>query len=324
MKKSGLAILCLIMAFALAACNSQKNHSEKNKNELKVYTTVYPLKDFTEKIGGKYVNVSSIYPAGTDEHSFEPSQKDIIKMADSDLFFYIGYNLEGFVTKAKPILEQEGVHVNAIGETVHIEPSKHEKHSEERDSDEEAHNHSDEDGHDHGGVNPHLWLDPIYSKEMAASIKDELIKKMPDNKDYFEKNYNKLAGKLNQLDKTFKEAASSGKTNKIIVSHAAYGYWEDRYGIEQISVAGLSSTNEPSQKDLANIVKIAEENKLHYVIFEQNISSKQTDIIQKEINGKPLKLHNLAVLTAKDIKNKEDYFSIMESNAQTLKTALSD
>ena len=39
-------------------------------------------------------------------------------MAEADLFLYIGYNLEGFVTKAKPILEDEGVKTIAVGESV--------------------------------------------------------------------------------------------------------------------------------------------------------------------------------------------------------------
>ncbi|WP_409306065.1 metal ABC transporter solute-binding protein, Zn/Mn family [Peribacillus sp. SCS-155] len=304
----------------IAGCNSETGKTAKDGDVLKVYTTVYPLLDFTKKIGGKYVNVETVYPAGTDEHSFEPTQKDIIKMADSDLFFYIGYNLEGFVTKAKPILEQEDVTVKAIGETVAID--EHDGGHEE--TEDHAHEQGEDDGHNHGSINPHLWLDPIYANEMAASIKEELINKMPEQKEYFEKNYQELEGKLTDLDNTFKEAASFGTTHKIIVSHAAYGYWEERYGIEQISVAGLSSSSEPTQKQLENIIKTAEENKLRYVIFEQNTSSKLTKIIQKEIGAKPLKLHNLSILTDKDIDKKEDYFSLMESNANTLKTALSN
>ena len=35
-------------------------------------------------------NVKSIYPAGSNEHTFEPTQKDMMALADADLFFYIG------------------------------------------------------------------------------------------------------------------------------------------------------------------------------------------------------------------------------------------
>ncbi|MED3910624.1 zinc ABC transporter substrate-binding protein [Peribacillus simplex] len=308
MKIRALLSLFLVTALFLSACGNSKGESSKEtKDALDIYTTVYPLQYFTEAIGGEYVNVETIYPPGTDEHSFEPSQKDIVKMAESDLFFYIGYNLEGFVTKAEPILSKEGVSTIAVGETVHL------------DEDEHAH---EEDGHDHGGVNPHLWLDPIYSIDMAKTIKDELTKKMPEQEEYFNSQFNKLSEKLKALDEKFATTIESGRTNKIIVSHSAYGYWEERYGLEQIGVTGLTSSNEPSQKELGKIVTMAEEEDLNYVIFEQNISSKLTEIIQKEMGAKSLELHNLSVLTDKDIKAGEDYFSLMEKNIKTLQTAL--
>ncbi|MDM5220838.1 zinc ABC transporter substrate-binding protein [Peribacillus sp. NJ11] len=314
MKNRALLSLFLVTALFLSACGNSKGEStKKEKDTLDIYTTVYPLQYFTEAIGGEYVNVETVYPPGTDEHSFEPSQKDIVKMAESDLFFYIGYHLEGFVTKAEPILSKEGVGTVAIGETVHLDEEEHAH------EDEHAH---EEDGHDHGGVNPHLWLDPIYSIEMAKTIKDELTKKMPEQEEYFNSQFNKLSEKLKSLDEKFATTIESGRTNKIIVSHSAYGYWEERYGLEQIGVTGLTSSNEPSQKELGKIVTMADEENLNYVIFEQNISSKLTEIIQKEMGAKSLELHNLSVLTDKDIEAGEDYFSLMEKNIKTLQTAL--
>ncbi|MDM5360923.1 zinc ABC transporter substrate-binding protein [Peribacillus sp. ACCC06369] len=314
MKNRALLSLFLVTALFLSACGNTKGEStKKEKDTLDIYTTVYPLQYFTEAIGGEYVNVETVYPPGTDEHSFEPSQKDIVKMAESDLFFYIGYNLEGFVTKAEPILSKEGVGTVAIGETVHLDEEEHAH------EDEHAH---EEDGHDHGGVNPHLWLDPIYSIEMAKTIKDQLTKKMPEQEEYFDSQFNKLSEKMKSLDEKFATTIESGRTNKIIVSHSAYGYWEERYGLEQIGVTGLTSSNEPSQKELGKIVTMAEKEDLNYVIFEQNISSKLTEIIQKEMGAKSLELHNLSVLTDKDIEAGEDYFSLMEKNIKTLQTAL--
>ncbi|MGG0409305.1 metal ABC transporter solute-binding protein, Zn/Mn family [Peribacillus simplex] len=321
MKIRALLSLFLVTALFLSACGNSKGESskEETKDALDIYTTVYPLQYFTEAIGGEYVNVETVYPPGTDEHSFEPSQKDIVKMAESDLFFYIGYNLEGFVTKAEPILSKEGVSTIAVGETVHLDEDEHAHEEEHPHEDEHAH---EEDGHDHGGINPHLWLDPIYSIDMAKTIKDELTKKMPEQEEYFNSQFNKLSEKLKALDEKFATTIESGRTNKIIVSHSAYGYWEERYGLEQIGVTGLTSSNEPSQKELGKIVTMAEEEDLNYVIFEQNISSKLTEIIQKEMGAKSLELHNLSVLTDKDIEAGEDYFSLMEKNIKTLQTAL--
>ncbi|RFU66299.1 metal ABC transporter solute-binding protein, Zn/Mn family [Peribacillus glennii] len=337
--------LFLSIVLVLSGCGSGETQNKENKEVIKVYTTVYPLQDFTEKIGGKYVETETVYPPGTDEHSFEPTQKDIIKMADSDLFFYIGHNLEGFVTKAKPILEQEDVKVTAIGEKIQLENgdghseepgdehteehgTEHsEEHASEHDGEHAGDQHDGEheeegDGHDHGDVDPHIWLDPVYAQEMAELIKDALVSEMPKQRTYFEDNFSKVQQQLQKLDETFKNATANSRTDKIIVSHGAYGYWEDRYGIEQISVTGLSASSDPSQKQLQEIIKTAREHDIHSVIFEQNISSKLTAIIQKEIGARSLTLHNLSVLTEKDLKNGEDYFSLMNKNAETLKTAL--
>ncbi|WP_407406223.1 metal ABC transporter solute-binding protein, Zn/Mn family [Peribacillus sp.] len=301
-------------ALALTGCGKSEGKQKEDKDVLDIYTTVYPLEYFTETIGGEFVNVETVYPPGTDEHTFDPSQKDIVGMANSDLFFYIGYNLEGFVTKAAPILKGEGVTTVAVGETVSVD-----EHDEEHDHE---HGEPDDDGHDHSSVNPHLWLDPIYSIQMAETVKDELTKQMPEQESYFTLRFNELSDKLKALDKQFAKTIKAGRTNKVIVSHSAYGYWEERYGLEQIGVTGLTSSNEPSQKQLASIVSMAKDEDLHYVIFEQNISSKLTEIIQKEMGAEALEFHNLSVLTDKDIEAGEDYFSLMENNIKTLQTAL--
>lgn len=92
-----------MVGIILTACNADKTTSETNtdSNKINVYTTVYPLSFFAEEIGGDYVNVSSIYPPGSNEHTFEPTQQDMMKLADADIFFYIGLGLEGFVENAK-------------------------------------------------------------------------------------------------------------------------------------------------------------------------------------------------------------------------------
>ncbi|MBM7692981.1 zinc transport system substrate-binding protein [Peribacillus deserti] len=305
-------ILTIITAVLLTAgCSQAKEpNSEKVEGEdkINIYSTVYPLEYFANSIGGKYVKVSTVYPPGTDEHTYEPSQKDIIKMTEADLFLYIGHGLEGFVDKADDIFKSENVEMTAVGEKIDIPAVKEEEQHEE-------------DHHHHADVDPHIWIDPELAKQMALVVKDELVNKKPEKKEYFEKNYTELSAKLDQLDSRFRAAVKEADRKEIIVSHAAYGYWENRYGIEQISISGLSSS-EPSQKQLKQVVQTAKEHQIKYVFFEQNVSSKLTETIQKEVGAAPLKFHNLSVLTENDIKGKEDYFSLMNKNIAALKTAL--
>ena len=142
-------------------------------------------------------------------------------------------------------------------------------------------------------------------------------------KDEFEKNFEQLKAELVELDSKFKVMASNVPSKTFFVSHASFGYLADSYGLEQVAIAGLNSQSEPSQKQLAQIVKEAKDHNIHYVLFEQNVSSKLTDVVRKEIGAESLMLHNLGVLTVDDVKNNEDYFSLMEQNIETLKKALS-
>ncbi|MGG4488559.1 metal ABC transporter solute-binding protein, Zn/Mn family [Metabacillus idriensis] len=354
MKKTGLIMtLVLMMGSVLAGCaDSGNSSSEDGGDKLKVYATIFPIQDFAKKIGGDVIEVESVYPANSDAHTYEPSTKDMVAIAEAGAFIYSGFGLEGFADKATETLKSEDVKIIKAGEGIELADSSHseeghddhaheEEHSEEghdehaheeehseEGHDEHAHEeeHSeeghDEHAHDHGDKDPHIWLDPLLAVEMAENIKNGLTELQPESKEEFEKNFQTVKADLEKLDADFKESIAAADKKELLVSHAAYGYWEERYGIEQISVLGLSPTQEPSQKQLQTIVETAKEHNIRYVIFENNIDSKISDIVRNEIGAESLTLSNLETITEEDLKNKEDYFSIMKRNLETLKTAL--
>lgn len=311
-------ILSMLAVMLLLTACSGDEPKQQESGQIDIYTTVYPLQYFSEQIGGEFVNVSSIYPPGANEHTFEPTQKDMIALADADLFFYIGLGLEGFVENAKKTLANEHVKFVPVAENIDEEVLQ----TSTGHSHEELSEHEEEHDHHHGDIDPHVWLSPTISKDLALTIKNELVKQLPEQEDTFNKNYEQLAKRLDELDQQFKALADNASKKTFFVSHASFGYIAGNYGLTQIPVAGLNSQNEPSQKELAEIVDLAKQYDIHYILFEQNVSSKLTSIIQKEIGAESLMLHNLSVLTEEDIKNNEDYFTLMEKNLQTLEKAL--
>lgn len=359
----------LITALFLSGCGStqttENTNNQAEKEQLTIYTTIFPLEDFAKKIGGDSVKVESIYPPNIDAHTFEPSQKTMVNIAESDGFIYTGAGLEGFVDKAIEALKNENVklieaadrvtfikgsdehedeedhkdeHANSEHSDEHANEENHEDEhvdsehpdehaSEENHEDEHAnedvHNHTaDEENHNHGDLDPHIWLDPIRAITMAENIKHALVELKPEQEEAFERNFEELKSELEQLDKEFNDTIQNGKTKEIIVSHSAYGYWNDRYGLKQISIAGFAPNDGPSQKELQTIIKDAREKNIKYIIFEQNVPSKITDVVKNEIKAEPLTLHNLESITEQEAKNQEDYVSLMKRNIETLKKAL--
>ena len=339
MKKYLLYSFITLLALFTVACgkSTPTTGEPENPDALTVYTTVYPLTYFTQRIGGNNVHVESVYPAGSNEHTFDPTQKDMMDLADADLFFYVGLGLEGFVDNAKKTLANEDVTMVATADEVTDEElamsqGHEDEHGHEDDGHEEGHDEGDEEGHanednghenhDHGETDPHLWISPQISMKLASSIKNSLIEKDPKNEATYTKNYEALIAELEQLDADFKEMVDASSNKTFFVSHAAFGYLAGTYGLEQVAVAGLNSQDEPSQQELTEIVKLAKEKNITTILFEQNVSSNLTKVIQNEVGADAMTLHNLGVLTKEDIDNKETYFTLMEQNLETLKKAL--
>ncbi|PEJ53834.1 adhesin [Bacillus sp. AFS002410] len=310
MKFRKLAITTLLLTGTiLSACNKDtKQQSTKDKNKLTIYTTIYPLQDFAEKIGGKYVDVHSIYPTGVDTHDFEPTSKQIVKIANSDLFVYNGAGMEPFADKIKDALKNNNV--ASLEATKNIELIKS--------NEEEVH---EEDQHD---VDPHVWLDPSRAKIEAENIKDELIKLMPKNKEYFEANYDKIDGQFDELDSELRNLVLHSKRKDIVVSHAAYGYLEQHYGIKQIPITGLSPSQEPSQKELKNVVDFVNKHHVKYILFETFATPKVASVVKDETHAEILRLNHLATISEDDVKNHKDYFDLMQENVDTLDKALNN
>ena len=314
-----LLILFAIGILVLGGCSqaTQEDKNNQTDNEkIKIYTTIFPLQDFSEKIGGEFVEVENIVPAGSDAHSFEPTTKTMVKIAEGDAFIYLGTGIEGFADAViSAVKNEETAIVKASEDTPLIGAPKSSEDELEEENDEE---HAEEGG----DVDPHVWLDPGRSVQLAENIKNALIKINPSQQDYFEKNFQTLKANLEAVDSKFENMVKESKNKTFVVAHSAYGYWEDAYGLKQIGISGLSPSAEPSQKQLAEIIKTAEKAELDYILFEQNVETRVAEVIKREIGAETLTIHNLESLTEEDIQNNEDYISLMNKNIETLKLAL--
>lgn len=308
MKKMTMMIITVVFLL-LTACTNDAEQQE-SKAEMTIYTSIYPIEYFTQRIGMDKVYVKSVYPPGVDAHTYEPTAKTMTNIAKSDAFIYLGAGLEGFAESAADALENEDVQLVELGKEESLFSEVDEDHHE---------------GHDHGSESdkdPHIWIDPIRAKEMATYIKETLISLKPKYKDEFEQNYQALVADLDELHSDYEQVTNTANQKEIFVSHAAYGYWEQRYGLEQVSVNGISPNSAPSQRELERLIGEAKTKDMNYMIFEQNVSNKVASIIQKEVGAKPVTIHNLSVRTEENIENKEDYITIMRQNLDVLKKVL--
>lgn len=322
-----MACVVVVMLSACGNINKGENKDVSSKNKLKIYTTAFAFQSFTEQIGGKYVDVESIYPPGADMHTFEPTQKEMVNIAKGDLFIYSNQEMDPVAKKIAGSINNKDLKLALAANFTHDDLVINHGHEHEHEHEHEGHEHDhEEEGHDHeeGSEDPHIWLDPVLNKKMVKSIKDDLAKKDPQHKDYYENNYKQVVNDLDNINQRLTEVTEHPKRDTVVISHDSIGYLANRYGFKQEGVSGMNN-EEPSQRDLMNIVNNIKQTKQPYVLYEQNISSKVTDVIQKESNSTPLSFHNMATLSKEESKEGNiTYQSLMKRNIKSLDKALNE
>jgi zinc transport system substrate-binding protein len=324
--KKGLSVvLSFLVSVAIAGCGAAENPKPAPANggteKLKVYTSIYPLQYVAARIGGEHAEVVNIVPTGVEPHDFEPTAKDIVAMAEADVFVYNGSGFELWVDKAVEGLDKSKTTV--VNTTEGLELLKSEEHGHDEHAAETSGEAAEESHeHEHGEFDPHVWLDPTLLKAQAEKVKAALVQKDQAHSADYEKNFQQLAADLDQLDKEFKEMVAKAPKKEFMVSHSAFGYLAHRYGLEQVAISGFSPADEPSPSEMKELVEHAKEHNINYVLFETLVSPKVAEVIAREAGIKTATLNPLEGLTEEEAKAGKDYLSIMRDNLETLRTVL--
>ncbi|MCX9010707.1 MAG: metal ABC transporter substrate-binding protein [Candidatus Methanoperedens sp.] len=292
-KSAFTLILLIVLLVSLTGCVGLPKTGEK----INVVTSIYPLYEFSKRVGGEKANISVLVPAGAEPHDWEPGPQDVIKIESAHIFVYNGAGLEPYVGKI--ITKTESQKLIVVDSSEGIELIK-------------EGNTSD----------PHIWLDPVLAKHQVDAIEKAFIKADPDNSSYYTANAQALKHDLDALDANISKELAPAKKKVFITAHAAFGYFAKRYGLTQIAIAGLSPDIEPSPAKIAEIVRVAKEYKVRYIFFETLVSPRLSETIAKEAGAQTLVLNPIEGLTEDQIKQGENYFTVMRENLENLKIAL--
>ena len=319
----------------LGACGNTEgdNASESTDGQLTVFASTFALKSLAEEIGGDRVHVEMVIPPGADPHTYEPTSKQMTQIAEADLFLTIGHDLEPYVESMEKSLEgqnvafvktAENVKLLDAADTVHVheeEGHTEDDHAHEEDAhSEDEHAHEEGDGHSHSQYDPHVWLDPMNAVSMAEAVEAAFSEEAPDYKDEFAERLSTFKDEANALDAELKAAVENGSKSELLVTHAAYGYLAERYGFDQLPIAGLTPSEEPSQQALKRIIEEARLHDLNYIAFEDTVTPKVAEVVKQEIGAESVTIYNLESVTKEQMD--KSYFDLMRENVKALETAL--
>jgi zinc transport system substrate-binding protein len=139
-----------------------------------------------------------------------------------------------------------------------------------------------------------------------------------DNADFYGSNAEGLEDALGKLDEEYSKALANCERNELVVSHEAFGYLTERYGLEQIGVSGIDPESEPSPGRVAEVAEFAREHEVTTIFFEEQVAPDIAQIIADETGAEVEVLDPLEF----EPEGGADYFDVMRSNLDAISKAL--
>lgn len=311
---AALGLASLGSAF-LAGCSngasSAGSAGADSASGLKVVASFYVMGDFAKKIGGDLVSVTDLVPAGTEPHDWEPSARDIEDLQAADLFVYNGAGMEHWAEDVISGLDASKVVEASKG--IALLDGDH-----DHDDD-----HDDDDDHEDTEHDPHVWLAPENAKAELAAIRDGLSAVDPDHATEYDAAYEEQARAFDELDQEFRTGLEGLPNKTIVVSHAAYGYLCEAYGLTQRAITGIDAEGEPDAKTMAAIIDYVKESGTKTIFTEELVSPKVAQAIADATGASCVVLNPIEGLTEEQERAGEDYLSLMRQNLKALVAALS-
>src|SRR5919106_125011 len=110
-----LFAIAVVVALAAAAC-SGGGSAGGSGDRLEVATTVSPITNLIQNVGGDRIEVTGIIPEGTNSHTFEPAPSDARVLAEASIVFVNGLHLEEPTRELAEANVRQGVPIVQLGE----------------------------------------------------------------------------------------------------------------------------------------------------------------------------------------------------------------
>ncbi len=224
-------------------------------------------------------------------HDFYLRPSDALELSRADIVFWIGPGLENFL--ARPLLSLSGK-----ARIVELSSSPLVKTLSRG-----------------GVVDPHIWLDPRNARAIVAIAVAELSALDVANSGLYRDNGERMSALLDDLELKLRLKLAPVNTEPFIVSHDAYGYLVDAYGLNMAGYITGISGQRPGAGRLAELRRLVIKRKIRCLFHPPSADSSQIVMLGE---GTRMKTPVLDPLGSNLKDGPEMYFRLMQTVASTL------
>ena len=306
-----LLLFLLLGAAELTSCSkpnsqfqSSPSQTETSNNKPIIYVTNYPLKYFSDRIGGDKIQVKFPIPPDIDPAFWQPDSNIISQLQQGDLIFLNGATYEKWLDTVS-LPESKLINTSSDFQDQYI-PIKSAV----------THTHGLKGEHSHTDTAFTTWLNLQFAVKQAQSIRDALSQMMPLEKETFNNNYEALEKELLDLDRQIQSIVTTKPDQNFISSHPVYDYLQQRYNIKLGSVH-WEPEEFPTEEQWQELQFILQKHPTQWIIWEAKPNPETVPKL------KTMGINSLVFAPVANTPDTGDFLSIMEQNIQNLQQAFS-
>ena len=249
--------------------NQQKSGMAESNAKPTVTVTIPPYKYFVEKIAGDKVDVNVMVSNGNNPETYEPNAQQMMELSNSALYLKVGSI--GFEQTWIKKLQDNAPDMKMIDTSVGITPAKTPG----------------------GNIDPHVWMSCKNARIISSNIFKALCQLEPENKTFFQKNYQQLLSSIDRQDsiirKSFKD--NPEMVRKFVIYHPILTYFARDYQLEQLAIE--EEGREPSAAQLKSLIERARKQKIRYCLIQAEFANRNTTTFIKESQTKAMDINPL-------------------------------
>lgn len=249
------------------------NAEKSSIADITVVSSIKPIQLISTAVMGGAGQSKVLLPPSANPHNYQlrPSQRALLSKAD--LFVWVGPELELFLVKvlgSSSVNELSLTNALKLGNAEPVEPSLH------------LHHHEEHDEHSHrGSFDPHIWLNPALTKQIATTIAEQLSAQYPALASQFQLNLEQFIKQLKITESEITQLFSGSKQVAIYTFHEAFTHFSDHYGMKIDGTITKTPESRPGAKHLSELAKEIAQNKKICLVKEPNFKAPYVDSLTR-------------------------------------------
>jgi len=253
-------------------------------DRLVIAVSVPPQAYFVDRIGGDRIETVVMIPPGASDETYAPTPAQMVSLSKARLYVTVGHPDYLFERRyINPFLqthpEVEVVSMAEGVEFISMRPS--EEGRVEHPGAEERYE-----------TDPHIWVAPDPVRMAVRNIARALSTADPAHAAEYQENLVRFLADIDALNQDVRAQLAGTEHRKVIVTHPAWGYLTNQFGLEQIAIE--ADGKEPGPARIIALIETARRERVKTVFVQKGFSRKSAELIATAIDGQVVEIDPLA------------------------------